>query len=65
MTEEIKNSNQLETIDTQAEVTDTRLPYEPPKLHKHGKIHDLTLTVPMGALPDSAVSIGIAVFDIS
>ncbi|MBV6627774.1 MAG: PqqD family protein [Rivularia sp. (in: Bacteria)] len=45
--EEIKKSNQPKEEQPEqqnAENIDNRLPYEPPKLHKHGKVNDTTLT---------------------
>jgi len=42
MTEKIKKSNQ-------SEKEDNRLPYEPPKLRKHGKVNDTTLALPVPA----------------
>lgn len=38
--------NQPEKEDNQPEKQDNRLPYESPKLRKHGKVNDTTLAVP-------------------
>jgi hypothetical protein len=43
MTEQINKSNQFQE-ENQSEKEDNRLPYEPPKLRKHGKVNDTTLT---------------------
>lgn len=43
MAEDIKNSSESHE-ENQPEKEDNRLPYEKPKLHKHGKINDTTLS---------------------
>ena len=48
MAEELKQSNQTQEEQPEpqeAQSVDNRLPYEPPKLRKHGKIHGATKTV--------------------
>lgn len=49
MAEEIKKSNQPQEENQpepqKVENVDNRLPYEPPTLRKHGKIHGATKTV--------------------
>ncbi|MBD0390581.1 MAG: DEAD/DEAH box helicase [Nostoc sp. C3-bin3] len=43
MAEEIKNSSESHE-ENQSEKEDNRLPYEKPKLRKHGKVNDTTLS---------------------
>jgi len=43
MEEETKDKSESPQ-DNQSENEDNRLPYEPPKLRKHGKVNDTTLT---------------------
>ncbi|NJL60679.1 MAG: DEAD/DEAH box helicase [Methylacidiphilales bacterium] len=43
MTESAKNTNEFQEIKYEKE--DNRLPYEPPKLRKHGKVNDTTATI--------------------
>lgn len=53
MAEKLKKSNQPQEENQpepeKAENVDNRLPYEAPKLRKHGKIHDATKAVPFFA----------------
>ncbi len=46
MAEDIKNSSESHE-ENQPEKEDNRLPYEPPKLRKHGKVNDTTLSIPV------------------
>lgn len=51
MTEVINKSNSsqdenLSQVKNPSEKEDNRFPYEAPKLYNHGKINDVTLTVP-------------------
>lgn len=43
MTEEINQS----IVENPSEKEDNRLPYEKPKLRKHGKVNDATKTIPV------------------
>jgi hypothetical protein len=43
MAEENKEQSEL-SQEHNSEKEDNRLPYEPPKLRKHGKVNDTTLT---------------------
>ena len=49
MTEENNQSNQSQENNPSEQ--DNRLPYEAPKLRKHGKINDATKAVPVVAAP--------------
>lgn len=67
MAEELKKFHQPQEEQPKsqkAENIDNRLPYEPPKLRKHGKIHGATKTVPVRAPMIDAV-FGFARRDIS
>jgi len=46
----------------QSEKEDNRLPYEPPKLRKHGKVNDTTLTTIPGGPFDNPFGLQIGDF---
>ncbi|MGB3641421.1 MAG: DEAD/DEAH box helicase [Rivularia sp. (in: cyanobacteria)] len=63
MAEEAKDKNESQQ-ENKSEKVDNRLPYEPPKLRKHGKIHGATKTIIAPGPPfDSAF--GFPYFDFS
>lgn len=47
--EDIKNSSESHE-ENQSQKEDNRLPYEKPKLRKHGKVNDTTLGVPTAGI---------------
>lgn len=49
MTEEINQS----IVENPSEKEDNRLPYEKPKLRKHGKVNDATKAIPVPGFLDS------------
>lgn len=60
MAEEIKKFNQFQEENQSKE--DNRLPYESPKLRKHGTLRDITKSAPVPGFLDSSLGPG---FDIS